>query len=100
MTSATAGNGSVEINLNNGASILPSVAAPFTLTLVNGTASPQSVGGNSIPSGCFSGSEIFGGSLKGSIAKIFGCYSDTSEDFDFSDVGPKNGSQVCHAKEM
>ena len=100
MTSATAGNGSVEINLNNGASVIPSVAAPFTLTLVNGTASPQSVGGNSIPSGCFSGSEVYGGSLKGSIAKIFGCYSDTSENFDYSDIDPKNGSSVCHAKEM
>ena len=96
LSSAVAGTGSVAANANFGSLIAPSTAYPFTVRIINGTATQTSSGGNGIPIGCFAA--LF--TVPSFLNNTFGCYSDTQYDFDLVPLVKNGGTLSCHAKLM
>jgi hypothetical protein len=98
LSSPIAGDGSVAVNADYGIVIIPSTATPFSVRIVNGTASEKSTGGNGIPVGCFSA--IFAVPNVPVLSNTFGCYSDTEHEFDLVPLVKGQGTLSCHAREM
>jgi hypothetical protein len=98
LATPTAGTGSVAINANFGSIIQTSAINPFSVRIINGTATQQSVGGNKIPVGCFVA--IFNVPGAVFLNNTFGCYEATEHDFDLTSQQLNAGTVSCHAKEM
>src|SRR5208337_3680148 len=94
-SSPLAGTGSIAVNADFGNSIIPSAAAPFSFTILNGNASEKSVVGNAIPVGCFTAK--FTVPMFPPLATAMGCYSDTEHDFDLVPLvkSPGSGTFSC-----
>lgn len=92
--SATTAIGFVGLNLSNGVITLKQ---SFTGSFTNGTATPQGVGGNGIPKGCFTGSLTLTGDTFGVNSGFFGCYNESTHGFSWEETA---GSVTCVGIEM
>jgi len=86
--------GFTQVNLSNGAI---KFKESFTGTFTNGTASPQGIGGNLIPRGCFTGSLSLGVDTFGVNSGFFGCYNESTHGFSWAET---SGSITCKGTEM
>ncbi len=98
LSSPLAGSGSFAVNANFGNTLIPSAATPFSVKIINGTATEKSAGGNAVPVGCFIAQ--FAVPNFPALANTMACYSDTEHDFDLVPLVKSAGTFSCHAKEM
>lgn len=102
-TSSTAGNGSAETNVADGAEILAFSTAKFTFTAVNGTGAAEPaancIGAACVPQGCATVTETFAAPLSTTSTEVL-CFRHNGAEF--SAVGTKvdGGSYVCHGAAM